>query len=58
MIHCLDSETMAYTGCFRLPDNGSIKLTTTGDVNKVTCPDCIDAILAEWEEKHVSNQEF
>jgi len=50
MMHYLD-ETMAYTGCFQLPDNGIRKLDTTNDVDKVDCERCIDAILAEWEAK-------
>jgi hypothetical protein len=58
MIHHLDEtdeETrMAYTSCFQLPDNGIRKLETTGNVDNVTCPHCIEAILAEWE----ANNEF
>jgi len=49
-MHYLD-ETMAYTGCFQLPDNGIVRLETTNDVDKVDCERCIDAILAEWEAK-------
>jgi len=49
MIHYLDETSMVYTSCFQLPDNGIRKLETTDYVDNVTCPDCIDAILAEWE---------
>lgn len=48
MIHYLDSE-MAYTACFKLLDDGIHRVRTTDDVDKVTCPDCTEKILAEWE---------
>jgi hypothetical protein len=49
LTHYLDETTMAYTGCFQLIDNSIVKLEITNDVDLVTCPDCVDAILAEWE---------
>jgi len=49
--HLFDNGTMAYTACFKLPDNGIVKLETSNDVDKVDCEKCIDAILAEWEAK-------
>ena len=51
MIHYLDETTMAYTACWKLLDNGITKSETTNVVDLVTCPDCVDAILAEWEAK-------
>jgi len=49
MIHYLD-ELMVYTACFEPLDNGIVKLEVTDSVDNVTCPHCMDAILAEWEE--------
>lgn len=50
MIHYLGAQR-AYTGCWRLLDNGIHKSEVTDYVDKVTCPDCIDAILAMWENE-------
>jgi hypothetical protein len=51
MIHYLDEKDMVYTACFQLMDNSIVRLETTDNVDEVTCPHCIDAILTKWEVK-------
>ena len=40
LVHYLDEE-MAYTGCWRIKENGIIKLETTDVSSEVTCQDCL-----------------
>lgn len=40
LVHYLN-EDMAYTGCWKVKDNGIIQLETTDISSEVTCQDCL-----------------